>query len=239
MEPSDPEWLQLRKQHQIELDAWLKRRDFAFQNLQRRSDAEQGELLAKHAQQERDFWRRHEQRASAMPYLDASRAQSTAPHAAPPAKQDSLSSPNLKTAKTLLAKASDSQKPNVKATITASTCQRQAKQPANQRQSQQAQAAGKQALKSSTNAGQPPQAGKSKAQRTTLQDNETAKQLRNVVNLCDSDDDMLVEVSKATFKEKPTITRNLAPFRPSRPTAPLQLFSRSDKKSPVSSLPSL
>ncbi|KAJ4992255.1 hypothetical protein SVAN01_02274 [Stagonosporopsis vannaccii] len=232
MEPSDPEWLLLRKQHQQELYACLVRKENALQDLQRRANAEQAELLAEHAQQERNFWSRYEMRASATAYPIAHRAGLAAtqcvaaPAGAPSANQGTLPTPKLTAAKTSSAKVNVSQTLSGKATPTISARQRHAEQPPKHPRFQHAQPASKKESKSSTNGAQPPNVGKSKPQKTARQGKEAAGREPVIINLCTSDDEMLVEVQKAAFKEKTAATKAAQPSRPGIPVATFQFFGQ-------------
>lgn len=202
---ANPEWLQLRKQHQQELDQVSIKIENDQREFQRRIDAARARLLAKHSQEERNFWRRHEQKASSSPYPGPSKALPIAPR--PSAAADCAPAPGS-VSTSLLAergsrlKALDSEKQGARIATTAPTALQQAEKPSQQApQPQPAQPSTKQARTGSTNAAQSSKAGDTKPP-TATPSREPPKKQPMVIDLCSSDDEMLVEVSKTTFKER-------------------------------------
>ncbi|KAH6643628.1 hypothetical protein C7974DRAFT_438571 [Boeremia exigua] len=226
----DPEWINMQQQHEAE------RRHF-----QRRIEAEKVALIAKQVKEDGDYWGRYAQKLATAPGPVASKAQleTTKSGAAPTcaASKVTLPQPDLSTTKRALPNTCDSQKQGRKAGMIATAAPQQAGQaPKQSRQSQRTQQPTEQAAMSSRGAPRPtPKQIKPKA--AALQSKSVSGENEEVIDLCSSDDDMLVEVSKAAYEKKAT-ARTLD--IPGVPSATSKLFGRNNHNpsvSPLSSFP--
>ncbi|KAJ8110097.1 hypothetical protein OPT61_g6966 [Boeremia exigua] len=69
MEPSPPnrEWIELQARHEQERAEWLTNLEDRKRKLQSEAGAEKARLMAKHSQEDSDFWRRHHENTPALP----------------------------------------------------------------------------------------------------------------------------------------------------------------------------
>ena len=251
---ADPQWIALRTLHQQECDEFARKVEAGKREFQRRVNAAQDELFARHSQQEGDHWRRHDQKASNASSPAPTITQPIAPKAQPTAsrpsatpvyasRQEPLHTPDPARRQSPF-KAFNSRKQNGRVTTPASAAQQQAKQPSKQslQPSKIQQQSSKEAPTGSIGRLQPPKPGQTKPRATasrtkvtTSQTKATPKKEIEMIDLCSSDDDdMLVEVTKATCQQEAAPTVAPASFRPPIPTATLQLFGGRSQQPSVS-----
>ena len=85
----------------------------------------------------------------------------------------------------------------------------------------------------STGAPQPAKPGQPKSSVTSSRIKRVPKKEPEMIGLCSSDDDVLVEVTKAAYQNTTPIVET-APFRPGTSIATLQLIGESPQKQSVS-----
>lgn len=235
------------------MQAMRRRHETENQNLTRRIEEIKAELLGRHKQQEGAYWHRQYQKqsktSSCVPPPPPNQAPTPAPSTQTTTSRRSAalaSTPGQKplptqdpVGKQSSLKALDKHKQNGLGTATASATQQRAEQQIKQsslsrRVQQQAKNEGSTGSPGGTQASKPaqtkPNAATSRSKLISKKDVET-------IDLCSSDDDMLVEVSKADYRKKTTPTAAPAPFHPAVPTATLQLFGETSQKQAVSSQP--
>lgn len=255
--PTDPDWVTMRAQHQqecaafgrqveAEMQAMRRRHGTENQNLTRRIEEIKAELLGRHKQQEGAYWHRQYQKQSktsspvpppppnqtAIPTSRRSAALASTPGQNPLPTQDLVG-------KQSSFKALDKHKQNGLGTATASATQQRAEQQIKQsslsrRVQQQAKNEGSTGSIGGTQASKPAQ---TKPNAATSRSKPISKKDVETIDLYSSDDDMLVEVSKADYQKKTTPTAAPAPFHPAVPTATPQLFGETSQKQAVSSQP--
>ena len=254
---ADPEWITMRRQHQQECAAFtrqvnteklalLQRQEVERTEFNRRVETTQAELLARHSQQEGAYWTRRQQKQGkvcsppAPPpptqqqrHAPAAQMINPRPSATPASVPDRKLMPKPEPAKKpSVPRTFGEQKPSaqkVTATFAAQQPIKQAAQPAFQPRPVQ-----QQTNKEAPGSSQPAQATQPKRDATASRANVTSRKDVEMVDLCNSDDDVLVELSKADYQKKTTPVVNAAPFCPAIPTATFQLFGNSSRKQMVS-----
>ncbi|KAF1361801.1 hypothetical protein EJ07DRAFT_175773 [Lizonia empirigonia] len=216
MSQPPPAWRALRAKHQDEIDALQREIEANRRDLDRRVTAAHAGLLARHSQQEKDFWRQasnNSNRALPTHQLAAANVQpitaklsATSAHQHQKLSSTSGSPENQKTS-TQPAGASfeafDSQRRRTQTTLSASAAQRQTEHslkpsleccPAQRRNREKAVRTGGR---------QPPKSSQSQTSITCTQPQPTHRQECLFIDLCsdDSDDDVLVEVTKTAYRE--------------------------------------
>jgi hypothetical protein len=249
---ANPEWIAMRAQHQQECAAFARQVNTDRQTLLRRHEVEridfhrrfettQAELLARHSQQEGAYWTRHHQKrgkACSPPapppqslqqgHTPASQAIHPPPGTVPATVPDRKLMPKPEAAKKSPLPGSGEQKPSAHKATIAPAAQRLAKQASLPRHVQQ------QSNKDATGSFQPTKSSQPKGDATASRSKAGSKKDVEMIDLCDSDDDVLVELSKADYQKKATRAVTSAPFCPAIPTATLQLFGEPSQKQAVS-----
>lgn len=253
----DPEWVAMRAQHQQECAAFarqvstdsqalIQRQDMERVDLHNRVDTIKAELLLRHKQQEGAYWARFNQKQSKIcgpavplpPTLQqgdepAAKATKLRPSAIPATVPDRKPMPKPKpAAKPLRPKDSEQHKVGVqKLTVTSAVqqCATQPSQPALLPRHIQRQP------KMEAGSSQLAKPRQPKRDATASRARAISKKVAEMIDLYDSDEDMLVELSKEDYQKKTRPTVTLTPFCPAIPTATLQLFSGPSQKQMVSS----
>lgn len=244
---ADPEWIAMRGQHQQECAAFtrqvntakpalLQRQEVERTDFNRRVETTQAELLARHSQQEGAYWTRRQQKQGkvcsppALPppiqqqcHAPAARMINPRPSATPATVPDrKLVQKPEPAKKPSVPRIFGEQKPSAQKVTAAFAAQqpiKQASQPAFQPRPVQ-----QQTNKEASGSSQPAQATQPKRNATASRADVMSRRDVEMADLCDSNDDVVVELSKADYQKKTTPVVNAAPFCPAIPTATYQLF---------------
>lgn len=247
----------MRAQHQQECAAFarqvntdrqalLHRQGAERTEFQRQVDTTQAALLARHRQQEGAYWTIHHQKQTkvcsppgpAPPtrqqvYTSAAHATNLRPSAVPTTAPDRKPMPKPEPAKKhSLPKSIGEQKSIVWEATLIPTLQQPEKQ--GTKQASLPCHVQQQIRKDAAGAPQPANPGLPNRNGTAFRSKASPKKDVETIDLCDSDDDILVEVSKADYQKTATPATTPAPFCPATPTATLQLFGEPFQKQAVS-----
>lgn len=236
---NDPEWIALRARHRQECDAFIARqREFYL-----RMKAEQAELLARHQQQEGIFWLQPNHVAPSTYNLVPNTPQSTAANVQPTISNLSVSLGDAPYQRPLPTPG-PSRKQSFSASSTPSldVCdsQQQAAQQLKQLHgfAEAQRQSNKQIPTASTKPLQPLKSQpRPNVANTAPSARAALKKQHEIVDLCSDDDDVLVEVTGATYQQKTKPMIAPATFRPSIPTTTPQLPGKGSQKQSVSVRP--
>ncbi|KAF9696501.1 hypothetical protein EKO04_005381 [Ascochyta lentis] len=254
-QPIDQRWVAMRARHEDEVGAFVRKIATAQEQFSSQVEAAHAAILARHSQQEKEFYgvtpntpshalstrqsvvAKTQPTTSKMGFAAAHTTQKPLPT---PISSDKRQSGGQLTP--LSSTAHDSQREKDRGTPSASVSQQQAeKQLKLSYQSLQAQSHRGERTAAVPTRDQPLMPRQRKPSGTGLRRRPAQVKQCEIINLCsddddESDDDVVVEVTRSTYHENTAVP---TPVLPSIPTATLQLFGEKPKKQPATSEPPL